>query len=95
MTRAQYRRWRLYAESLIEQAISILDTLDGDADREDGWDAEPSLGWTKDGLTGADYSILNVDCEHDCSDLEPYTSERAWEVQLALCVGLWTHRRAA
>jgi hypothetical protein len=77
MTRAQYRRWRLYAESLIEQAISILDTLDGDADREDGWDAEPSLGWTKDGLTGADYSILNVDCEHDSSDLEPYTSERA------------------
>ena len=35
MTPAQYRRWRFYAESLIEQAISILDTLDGDADFED------------------------------------------------------------
>jgi hypothetical protein len=26
MTPAQYRRWRFYAESLIEQAISILDS---------------------------------------------------------------------
>jgi hypothetical protein len=43
MTPAQYRRWRFYAESLIEQAISILDTLDGDADLEDGGDGEPSL----------------------------------------------------
>ncbi len=38
-----YRRWRFYAESLIEQAISILDTIDGDADLEDGGDGEPSL----------------------------------------------------
>ncbi len=43
MTPAQYRRWRFYAESLIEQAITILDTLDGDADLEDGGDGEPSL----------------------------------------------------
>ncbi len=43
MTPAQYRRWRFYAESLIEQAISILDALDGDADLEDGGDGEPSL----------------------------------------------------
>ncbi len=43
MTHAEYRRWRFYAESLIEQAISILDTLDGDADIEDGGDGEPSL----------------------------------------------------
>ncbi len=41
MTPAQYRRWRFYAESLIEQAIEILDTIDGDADLEDGGDAEP------------------------------------------------------
>ncbi len=41
MTSAEYRRWRFYAESLIEQAISILDTLDGDADFEDGGDTEP------------------------------------------------------
>ncbi len=37
------RRWRFYAESLIEQAINILDALDGDADLEDGRDGEPSL----------------------------------------------------
>ncbi len=43
MTPAELRRWRFYAESLIEQAISILDTLDGDADLEDGGDGEPSL----------------------------------------------------
>ncbi len=43
MTPAQYRRWRFYAESLIEQTISILDTLDGDADLEDGGEGEPSL----------------------------------------------------
>jgi hypothetical protein len=43
MTPAQYRRWRFYAESLIEQAITILDTIDGDADLEDGGDGEPSL----------------------------------------------------
>ncbi len=43
MTPAQYRRWRFYAESLIEQAISILDALDGDADLEDGGEDEPSL----------------------------------------------------
>ncbi len=43
MSPAEYRRWRFYAEALIEQAISILDTLDGDADLEDGGDGEPSL----------------------------------------------------
>jgi hypothetical protein len=42
MTPAQYRRWRFYAESLIEQAITILDTIDGDADLEDGGDGSPS-----------------------------------------------------
>ena len=43
MSPAQYRRWRFFAESLIEQAITILDTIDGDADMEDGGDGEPSL----------------------------------------------------
>ncbi len=43
MTPAQVRRWRFYAESLIEQAIEILDAIDGDADLEDGGDGEPSL----------------------------------------------------
>jgi hypothetical protein len=49
MTPAQYRRWRFYAESLIEQAISILDALDGEADLEDGGDGEPSLASPADG----------------------------------------------
>jgi hypothetical protein len=29
MTPAEYRKWRVYAESLIQQAIDILDELDG------------------------------------------------------------------
>lgn len=36
MTPAQDRRWRFYAESPIEKAISILDAIDGDPDFEDG-----------------------------------------------------------
>ena len=37
MSPAEYRRWRFYAEALIDhQAISILDAVDGDADLEDG-----------------------------------------------------------
>jgi hypothetical protein len=43
MTPAEYRRWRFYAEALIQQAIDILDQLDGCEDLEDGGDAEPSL----------------------------------------------------
>ncbi len=43
MMREQYRKLRFYAESLIEQAISILDTIDGDMDLEGGGDGEPSL----------------------------------------------------
>jgi hypothetical protein len=43
MTPAQVWRWRFYAESLIEQAIEILDAIDGDADLEDGGEGEPSL----------------------------------------------------
>jgi hypothetical protein len=42
-TREQYRKWRFYAESLIEQAISIPDAIDGDADLEDGRNGSPSL----------------------------------------------------
>jgi hypothetical protein len=43
MTPAQVWRWRFYAESLIEQAIEILDAIDGDADLEDGGEGEPFL----------------------------------------------------
>ncbi len=43
MSPAELRHWRFYAESLIEQAIAILDAIDGDADLEDGGEGEPSL----------------------------------------------------
>ncbi len=43
MSPAEYRRWSFYAESLIERAITILDTIDGDADLEDEGEGEPSL----------------------------------------------------
>jgi len=43
MSPTQYRKWRFYAESLIDQAITILDAIDGDPDLEDGGDGEPSL----------------------------------------------------
>lgn len=41
LTPVQIRKWRFYAESLIQQAIDILDAIDGDADLEDGGDLEP------------------------------------------------------
>ncbi len=37
MTSAEYYRWRFYAESLIEQAISILDAIDRDAEETRIW----------------------------------------------------------
>jgi hypothetical protein len=43
VTPAEYRKWRFYAESLIQQAIDILDELDGCEDHEAGGDWEPSL----------------------------------------------------
>ena len=39
-------------ESLIEDAIDLLDRLDGEADREDDGTAEPWLGWTRHGAIG-------------------------------------------
>jgi hypothetical protein len=43
MAPAQIRKWRFYAEALIQQAIDLLDTIDGEADLEDGGDDEPAL----------------------------------------------------
>lgn len=43
MTPAEVRKWRFYAESLIQRAIDILDEIDGEADLEDSGDYEPSL----------------------------------------------------
>jgi len=43
MTPAQYCKWRFYTKSLIDQAIEILNPIDGDPDLEDDEDREPSL----------------------------------------------------
>jgi hypothetical protein len=43
MTAAEYRRWRFYAEALIEEEIGILDAIDGDPVPEDGWDGDYPL----------------------------------------------------
>jgi hypothetical protein len=43
MPPAEYRRWRIYAGSRIEQAISILEEIDGDPDLEDSGHGSPSL----------------------------------------------------
>jgi hypothetical protein len=54
MTPAQYRKWRFFAESLIQQAIDILDAIDGCEDLEDSGDAEPYLA----SPTGGDSQII-------------------------------------
>jgi hypothetical protein len=62
MIPAQYRHWRFYAKSLIEQAITILDAIDGDSDLEDGADKEPSLASS----TGGDSQICwGAGCDDD------------------------------
>ncbi len=45
MTRSEYRRWRFYAESLIEQAITILDTLDGEPSLASPAGGESQITW--------------------------------------------------
>jgi hypothetical protein len=62
MDPAQYRRWRFLAESLIEQAIDILNELDADADLEDGADDEPTLG----SASGGDSQLCwSAGCDDD------------------------------
>jgi len=47
--------------------IVLLDQLDGDADLEDGGDAEPSLGCPE----GREYQVVwCVDCDDDRDDCE-------------------------
>lgn len=40
------RALRREIERQIETLLTVLDDMDGDADTEDGGDAEPSLGWS-------------------------------------------------
>ncbi len=73
-------------EAAIEEAITLLDALDGDPDLEpepdeDGGDREPSLGspdrvvnqshWARQRLGPAFLGIPHLDCELDESDREP------------------------
>ena len=98
MTPAAVRKWRAYAEDLIERAITILDELDGDPDFEpsladtttdlemDDADLEPSLGWTVSGALGSCASWLSVDPEDgpaDGPELDPSEFE-CWDVPLYL-----------
>lgn len=48
-------------EALIEEAIGMLDALDGDYDREDDGTAEPWLGWTKTGAIGNRHDLEEND----------------------------------
>lgn len=70
MTPAEVRRWRFYAESLIQQAIDILDEIDGDADLEDSGDNEPSLASPVGGESQLCWSVGSDD-------------EREWDRQAA------------
>ncbi len=60
MTPAAIAKWRAYAEALIEQAIALLDELDGDPDLEEGGDLEPDLAGS------------GSDLEEDPAEREPW-----------------------
>ena len=42
--REEFERLAELALDIVDRIVSILDSEDGDADREDGGDSEPSLG---------------------------------------------------
>lgn len=45
-------RLREEAAAEIDRLLAFLDATEGDIDREDGADDEPSLGWTRSGADG-------------------------------------------
>lgn len=56
-------------EALIERAIEMLDSLDGDTDREDDGTNEPSLGWTKTMALGSSNDLEeSLYCENCLDD---------------------------
>jgi hypothetical protein len=66
MTPEQVHQWRFYAEALIQQAIDILDEIDGDPDLEDSADDEPSLASLIGGHSQICWSAgADDDREHD------------------------------
>lgn len=52
-------------EAIIEEAIALLDQIDGEVDQEDDGTAEPWLGWTKTGAigNGLDLEISIIELE--------------------------------
>jgi len=44
-------------EALINDAIDLLDRIDGDCDLEANGDLEPSLGWTRGGAAGNRFDL--------------------------------------
>ena len=72
-------RLRERIEAEIERLISLLDTLDGDADLEPGNDDEPSMGWSYSfegvpvppAADGGDDRELDEADDEDGGDREP------------------------
>ena len=65
-SRAIPRYRRALLEQWIENAIALLDTLDGDPDLEDGADDEPSLGSHAKYRNGRlEYDLEEDDAEFD------------------------------
>lgn len=62
---------RQFLETWIEQAIALLDQIDGDCDLEEGGDMEPSVPSTPRLIMGR----VHDDLEFDTSDFEPYGDE--------------------
>jgi hypothetical protein len=84
MSPAHQRNWRFYAEALIQQAIDVLDEIDGDSDLEDGGDAEPSLA----SPVGGDCQIIwCVGSDDDRESLEQQSSQESPKSACGLTCG--------
>ncbi|SOC94008.1 hypothetical protein SAMN05216358_4208 [Rhizobium sp. AN5] len=62
---------RQFLEAWIEEAIRLLDELDGECDLEDNGDMEPSVPSTPRLIMGR----VQDDLEFDTSDFEPHGDE--------------------
>jgi hypothetical protein len=67
---------RQFLETWIEEAIRLLDELDGDCDLEEGGDMEPSVPSTPRLIMGR---VLD-DLEFDTSDYEPLADDSDYSV---------------
>lgn len=67
---------RQFLETWIEQAIALLDQMDGDCDLEEGGDMEPSIPSPPRLVMGR---VLD-DIEFDTADCEPHGDEGDYSV---------------